>query len=70
MYVRKLESLCDTVVHLDSFVGSDKEKNPAYKEYHGIKIMLSLCRDMLCDLSAYRVAFQTRACPSYEFFFY
>lgn len=36
VYVRKLERLCDTVVHLDSFVGSDKEKNPAYKEYHGL----------------------------------
>ena len=36
MYVRRLERLCDTVVHLDSFVGSDKEKNPVYKEYHGM----------------------------------
>ena len=36
VYVRRLEKLCDTVVHLDSFVGSDKEKNPVYKEYHGM----------------------------------
>ena len=32
--------MCDTVVRLDSFVGSDKEKNPAFKEYHG---MLTSC---------------------------
>ena len=35
VYVRRLERLCDTVVQLDSFVGSDTEKNPVYKEYHG-----------------------------------
>ena len=34
-FVSRLESLCDTVVHVDSFAGSDKEKNPAFKEYHG-----------------------------------
>lgn len=27
--------MCDTVLHMDSFAGSDKEKNPAFKEYHG-----------------------------------
>ena len=27
--------MCDTVVRLESFVGSDTEKNPAFKEYHG-----------------------------------
>lgn len=35
-YIRRLERLCDTVVEVDSFVGSDKEKNPAYKDYHGL----------------------------------
>ncbi|XP_021349434.1 elongator complex protein 4-like [Mizuhopecten yessoensis] len=35
-FVSRLERLCDTVVHLESFAGSDKEKNPAYKEYHGL----------------------------------
>ena len=32
---RRVEHMCDTVIGLDSFVGSDKEKNPAFKEYHG-----------------------------------
>ncbi|KAH9499954.1 Elongator subunit elp4 [Bulinus truncatus] len=34
--VRHLTKLCDTVVKLDSFAGSDREKNPAFKEYHGL----------------------------------
>ena len=42
VYVRRLEKLCDTVVHLDSFVGSDKEKNPAYKEYHGRAVLFGI----------------------------
>ena len=42
VYVRRLEKLCDTVVHLDSFVGSDKEKNPAYKEYHGRTVLFGI----------------------------
>lgn len=36
VFIRKIERLCDTVVEVDSFVGSDKEKNPAYKDYHGL----------------------------------
>ncbi len=36
--VRRLERLCDTAVQLESFAGSDQEKNPVYKEYHGKKI--------------------------------
>jgi elongator complex protein 4 len=36
VYVHKLERFCDTVVEMDSFVGSDKEKNPVYKDYHGL----------------------------------
>jgi elongator complex protein 4 len=35
-FVRKIERFCDTVVQVDSFVGSDKEKNPVYKDYHGL----------------------------------
>lgn len=34
-YVGRLGKMCDTVLHMDSFAGSDKEKNPAFKEYHG-----------------------------------
>lgn len=36
VFVKKIERLCDTVVEVDSFVGSDKEKNPAFKDYHGL----------------------------------
>lgn len=36
VYIHKLERFCDTVVEVDSFVGSDKEKNPVYKDYHGL----------------------------------
>ncbi|XP_038064148.1 elongator complex protein 4-like [Patiria miniata] len=33
---RRLERLCDTAIELESFAGSEKEKNPVYKEYHGL----------------------------------
>jgi elongator complex protein 4 len=39
--VRRLEHLCDTVVALESFEGSDKMKNPLYKDYHGL---FHICR--------------------------
>ena len=32
---RRVERLCDTVVKLESFVGSENETNPVYKDYHG-----------------------------------
>jgi len=35
-FTKRIERMCDAVVHFDSFVGSEKEKNPAYKEYHGL----------------------------------
>ncbi|XP_003383049.1 PREDICTED: elongator complex protein 4-like [Amphimedon queenslandica] len=35
-YVRRVERLCDCVVRLESFAGSDKEHNPLFKEYHGL----------------------------------
>ena len=31
----RLERLSDAVVCLESFVGSDKEQNPLYRDYHG-----------------------------------
>ena len=33
--VRRMESLSDSVVRLESFVGSGMEGNPLYKDYHG-----------------------------------
>ena len=38
-YVDRLRKLCDTVIQLESFVGS--EKNPACKEYHGMLVKRS-----------------------------
>ena len=32
---RRVERLCDTVLKLESFVGSENETNPVYKDYHG-----------------------------------
>ena len=34
-FTKRIHQVCDSVVQLDSFVGSEKEKNPAFKEYHG-----------------------------------
>ncbi|CAL1529602.1 unnamed protein product [Lymnaea stagnalis] len=42
--VKKMERLCDTVVKLDSFAGSEKEKNPVFKEYHGLIHLVQLPR--------------------------
>ncbi|XP_019619564.1 PREDICTED: elongator complex protein 4-like [Branchiostoma belcheri] len=35
-FTRRLEKLCDSVVRLESFAGSEKEQNPAYRDYHGL----------------------------------
>ncbi|KAJ8299564.1 hypothetical protein KUTeg_023624 [Tegillarca granosa] len=35
-YIKRIEKLCDTVVELESFAGSDRETNPIFKEYHGL----------------------------------
>ena len=37
---RRVERLCDTVVKLESFVGSQNETNPVYKDYHGKQVIL------------------------------
>ena len=34
-HMKRLERLCDAVVRLEAFAGSDKEQNPLYKDYHG-----------------------------------
>ncbi|XP_062599943.1 elongator complex protein 4-like [Saccostrea cucullata] len=51
-FVGRLCKMCDTVLHLDSFAGSDKEKNPAYKEYHGLFNIVQLPRlnSLLCHM--------------------
>ncbi|XP_055996297.1 elongator complex protein 4-like isoform X3 [Ostrea edulis] len=42
-FVGRLRKMCDTVLHLESFAGSDKEKNPAFKEYHGMHMQEYMC---------------------------
>lgn len=37
---RRVERLCDTVVKLESFVGSENETNPVYRDYHGKSLHL------------------------------
>ncbi|XP_011412257.4 elongator complex protein 4 [Magallana gigas] len=51
-YVGRLRKMCDTVLHMDSFAGSDKEKNPAFKEYHGLFNIVQLPRlnSLLCHM--------------------
>lgn len=33
--IARVTNLSDTVVGLESFIGSEKETNPLYKDYHG-----------------------------------
>ncbi|XP_048727226.2 elongator complex protein 4-like isoform X2 [Ostrea edulis] len=51
-FVGRLRKMCDTVLHLESFAGSDKEKNPAFKEYHGLFNIVQLPRlnSLLCHM--------------------
>ncbi|XP_041367597.1 elongator complex protein 4-like [Gigantopelta aegis] len=35
-FIERVEKMCDTVIQLESFAGSDREKNPAFKEYSGL----------------------------------
>ncbi|XP_006818457.1 elongator complex protein 4-like [Saccoglossus kowalevskii] len=35
-YIHRIENLTDTTVKLESFAGSEKEKYPVYKDYHGL----------------------------------
>ncbi|KAK2184116.1 hypothetical protein NP493_281g01038 [Ridgeia piscesae] len=62
-FTKRVEHVCDTVVRLDSFVGSDKEKNPAFKEYHGLFQVMKLPRlnALTChELDTYDLAFKLR----------
>lgn len=42
--VRRMERLCDTVVRIESFAGSEKEKNPVFKDYHGLVHIVQIPR--------------------------
>lgn len=41
--IHRVRNLVDFSVELDSFAGSDKEMNPAFKEYHGLIYIRKLC---------------------------
>ncbi|BFZ03948.1 hypothetical protein BsWGS_06987 [Bradybaena similaris] len=43
-FLHRVERLADTVIRLESFAGSDKEKNPVFKEYHGLLHVLQVPR--------------------------
>ncbi|XP_013389796.1 elongator complex protein 4 [Lingula anatina] len=43
-FTRRIENMCDTVVQLESFVGSERETNPVYKDYHGLFHILKIPR--------------------------
>jgi len=43
-FIRRLERVSDTVIRLESFAGSSKEKNPVFKEYHGLLHLIQLPR--------------------------
>ncbi|KAK3792492.1 hypothetical protein RRG08_057144 [Elysia crispata] len=42
--VQRIERLCDTVVRIESFAGSEKEKNPVFKDYHGLVYVIQIPR--------------------------
>ncbi|CAG5116222.1 unnamed protein product [Candidula unifasciata] len=44
VFIHRVQRLADTVIRLDSFAGSDKEKNAVFKEYHGLLHLLQLPR--------------------------
>eukprot|EP01135_Chromosphaera_perkinsii_P010998 Nk52_evm32s2309 gene=Nk52_evmTU32s2309 len=51
-FVSNLYHLVDTAVQLESFAGSEKEKNPAFKEYHGMFYIrkLSKLNSLVCHM--------------------
>ncbi|XP_078346504.1 elongator complex protein 4-like isoform X2 [Oculina patagonica] len=60
---RRVERLCDTVVKLESFVGSENETNPVYKDYHGLFHIVRLPRlnSLVCHVpDSFDLAFKLR----------
>ncbi|KAM5320008.1 elongator complex protein 4 isoform 1-T1 [Glossophaga mutica] len=51
--IARITNLSDTVVHLESFIGSDRETNPLYKDYHGLIHIRQIPRlnNLICDVS-------------------
>ncbi|XP_007941486.1 elongator complex protein 4 [Orycteropus afer afer] len=51
--IARVTNLADTVVGLESFIGSEKETNPLYKDYHGLIHIRQIPRlnNLTCDVS-------------------
>ncbi|XP_074192269.1 elongator complex protein 4 isoform X4 [Rhinolophus sinicus] len=51
--IARITNLSDTVVHLESFIGSEREANPLYKDYHGLIHIRQIPRlnNLICDVS-------------------
>ncbi|XP_011360849.1 elongator complex protein 4 isoform X1 [Pteropus vampyrus] len=51
--IARITNLSDTVVHLESFIGSERETNPLYKDYHGLIHIRQIPRlnNLICDVS-------------------
>ncbi|KAK3102708.1 hypothetical protein FSP39_013327 [Pinctada imbricata] len=62
-FIHRIHKLCDTVVQLESFAGSEKEKNPVFAEYHGLFNIVQLPRlnSLLSHIpETYDLAFKLR----------
>lgn len=51
--IARVRNLSDTVVGLESFIGSEKESNPLYKDYHGLFLVHKIPRlnSLISDVS-------------------
>ncbi|KAH0516683.1 Elongator complex protein 4 [Microtus ochrogaster] len=51
--ITRVRNLSDTAVGLESFIGSEKETNPLYKDYHGLIYIRKIPRlnNLTCDES-------------------
>ncbi|XP_017519525.2 elongator complex protein 4 isoform X3 [Manis javanica] len=52
----RVTNLSDTVIGLESFIGSEREINPLYKDYHGLIHIRQIPRlnNLICDVSDVR----------------
>ncbi|KAG1678355.1 Elongator complex protein 4 [Nymphon striatum] len=61
--LHRLERIADNVLHLESFLGSDKEKNPLYKDFHGLLYVKKFARinSLTCHVpSTFDLAFKLK----------
>nr|XP_045013069.1 elongator complex protein 4 isoform X2 [Jaculus jaculus] len=61
--IARVTNLSDTVIGLESFIGSERETNPLYKDYHGLIHIRQIPRlnNLTCDESAVKdLAFKSK----------